>query len=245
MIAELTRRDTFKLAGAAAVLATTKVGAGSAWAAAPTATGNLGAAFEGGKYKLPELPYATDALEPLYDKITLALHHGKHHAGYVRGANGALDALAAARKAGDYGQIKALCRALAFHGSGHVLHCLFWRSMSPGGAKVPETLAKAMTDEFGSVEACQAHFAAATKAVEGSGWGVLAYEPTSGKLMVLQAEKHQNLTVWGAAPLLVCDVWEHAYYLKYQNRRADWVDAFMKLANWPFAAARLAAAHHG
>jgi len=245
MIAELTRRDALKLTGAAAVLATTKVAVGSARAEAPRATANLGMAFEGGKYKLPELPYPTDALEPLYDKTTLTLHHGKHHAGYVRGANGALDALAAARKAGDYGRIKALSRALAFHGSGHVLHCLFWRSMTPGGSQVPEMLAKAMADEFGSVEACQAQFAAATRAVEGSGWGVLAYEPVSGKLMVLQAEKHQNLTVWGAAPLLVCDVWEHAYYLKYQNRRADWVDAFMKLANWPFAAARLAAARGG
>ena len=122
MITELTRRDALKLTGAAAVLATTKVAVGRAQDEAPTATASLGMAFEGGRYKLPDLPYPTEALEPLYDKTTLMLHHGKHHAGYVRGANSTLDALAAARKAGDYGQIKALCRALAFHGSGHVLH---------------------------------------------------------------------------------------------------------------------------
>ena len=133
MVAELTRRDALKLTGAAAVLATTKVGVDSVQAEAPTATANLGMAFEGGKYKLPMLPYPTEALEPLYDKATLTLHHGKHHAGYVGGANSALDALAAARKAGDYGQVKALCRALAFHGSGHVLHCLFWRSIPTTG----------------------------------------------------------------------------------------------------------------
>ena len=95
---------------------------------------------------------------------------------------------------------------------------------------------------FGSVQAGQAHFAATTEAVEGSGWGILAYEPIADRLLTLQAEKHQNLTVWGVVPLLVCDVWEHAYYLQYRNLRAEFVGAFMKLANWDFAAARLAAA---
>jgi superoxide dismutase, Fe-Mn family len=98
-------------------------------------------------------------------------------------------------------------------------------------------MADAMKASFGSVEACKAQFAAAAKDVEGSGWGALAYEPTAGALLVLQAEKHQDLTFWGVTPLLVCDVWEHAYYLKYQNRRAEWVDAFVRqLADWSFAA---------
>jgi Fe-Mn family superoxide dismutase len=125
-----------------------------------------------------------------------------------------------------------------FHGSGHVLHALFWNSMTPGGAEVPDGLGKAMAADFGSVQGAKGHFAAATKAVEGSGWGVLGYEPIGGKLLILQAEKHQDLTIWGVVALLVCDVWEHAYYLQYQNRRADWVEAFLKLANWRFAAAR-------
>jgi Fe-Mn family superoxide dismutase len=188
------------------------------------------------------LPYAYDALEPHYDARTLEIHHTRHHAGYVRGLNDTLDKLEAARADGDYGAVKALSRALAFHGSGHVLHTLFWRSMRPGGAPAEDALAEAMTASFGSVQAGSAHFAAATKAVEASGWGVLAHEPIADRLIVLQAEKHQNLTVWGVTPILVCDVWEHAYYLQYNSRRADWVDAFMKLADWRAAGRRLAAA---
>jgi Fe-Mn family superoxide dismutase len=96
-----------------------------------------------------------------------------------------------------------------------------------------------MEESFGSVEGGKGQFTAATKAVEGSGWGVLAYEPAAGRLLILQAEKHQNLTMWGVVPLLVCDVWEHAYYLQYANDRGAWVSNFMKLANWNFAEERL------
>ncbi len=199
-------------------------------------------AFEGGQYQLPVLPYGFDALAPLYEERTLRIHHDKHHAAYVNGINATLAKLAAARSAGDFDAVTALSRNLAFHGSGHVMHCLFWNSMTPGGAEVPEPLAAAMKDSFGSPEACKKHFAAATKAVEGGGWGVLAYEPIGGKVVILQSEKHQDLTIWGAVPLLVCDVWEHAYYLQYANDRASWVDNFLKLANWGFAAKRLEAA---
>ena len=174
------------------------------------------------------------------------MHHEKHHAAYVKGLNTALEKLDAARKAGDFAAVKALSQAVAFHGSGHILHCMFWNSMSPAQIKNPQPptgdLADAIKASFGSFDSCWAQFAAATKDVEGSGWGVLAYEPVGDKLLVLQAEKHQNLTVWGVTPLLVCDVWEHAYYLKYQNKRPDWVDAFKGLANWSFAAKMLAAA---
>lgn len=195
--------------------------------------------FKGGKYVLPELPYAYDALEPVYDERTVRIHHDKHHQGYVNGLNSSLEKLAKARKTGDTGSIKPLSNALAFNGSGHVLHTLFWNSMKPGGTDVPEDLAKKMKEDFGSADACQKHFAAATKSVEASGWGLLAYEPIGDNLVVLQIEKHQNLTIWGVQPLLVCDVWEHAYYLKYQNERGKWVDGFMNLANWEFAAQRL------
>jgi len=202
----------------------------------------LSSAFAEGKYALPELPYAKNALEPLYDAQTLELHHDKHHAGYVKGLNTALEKLAAARKSGDYAAVKALSRDLAFHGSGHVLHCLFWLSMTPGGSKPQADLAAKFVHCFGGFEPMAAQFAAATEAVEGSGWGVLAYEPVADCLQILQCEKHQDLTIWGVTPLLVCDVWEHAYYLKYQNRRADWIAAFMKLANWDFASQRYALA---
>ncbi len=206
---------------------------------APAGRGAFEGAYEKGEYRLPPLPYAYNALEPLYDEKTLRIHHDKHHAAYVKGLNEALQKLEAARKANDYSSIQSLCGQLAFHGSGHLQHTLFWHSMSPGAPQVPPGLAVAMTRSFGSVQNAQSQFAAATKAVEGSGWGVLVYEPMADRLLILQCEKHQNLTIWNTVPLLVCDVWEHAYYLQYQNNRSDWVNNFMKLANWPFAAMRL------
>ena len=242
----LRRRDLFKLAGAAAVAALTRTALAedATSSASPKARGALGlaGAWAGGQYALPDLPYPADALAPLYEERTLRLHHDKHHAAYVKGLNAALEKLAAARSAGDFGAVKSLSRELAFHAGGHLLHCLFWHSMVPGGAPPDEALSKALSESFGSVEAFTKHFAAATKAVEASGWGVLVYEPVAGKLAVLQCEKHQNLTLWGAVALLVCDVWEHAYYLQYANDRSAWVDSFMKLANWSFAGQRYAAA---
>ena len=236
----ISRRDALRLGGTAAVLAMTGCAQADEDPAVAAGAG-LAGAFAAGQYVLPDLPYATDALAPHLSAEILTLHHDKHHAGYVRGLNVALDKLAAAREAGDFAQIKALSRALAFHGSGHVLHSLFWHSMSPDDGQASEEFLAAVQRDFGSVQAMQTQFAKASAAVEGSGWGVLAYEPVAGKLLVLQAEKHQNLTVWGAVPLLVCDVWEHAYYLQYQNKRADWVDAFMQLADWSFASERFTA----
>jgi len=243
MMTLYTRRDVMKVGAATAVAAVagSTLAFGKELLMPATNPAFDQAAFKDGAYVLPELPYDYNALEPLYDEATLRLHHDKHHAAYVAGLNANLQKLAAARKDGAYADVKALSRNVAFHGSGHVLHTLFWHSMTPGGAKPDGAFAQACVESFGSVEAMQAQFAAATKDVEASGWGVLAYEPLAGKLLVLQAERHQDLTVWGVTPLLVCDVWEHAYYLKYQNRRPEWVDAFMKLANWNFAAQRLAA----
>jgi len=232
----LSRRAALKLGGVAAVLAAAGISRGGHCHAEATADGNgLGEAFKDGAYVLPPLPYAADALEPACDARTMAIHHDKHHTGYVRGLNTTLAKLEAARTEGDFSQIKALSRALAFHGSGHVLHTLFWRSMTPGGSSPSEALAEAAEKDFRSLAAMQAQFAAATKAVEGSGWGALVYEPIARKLLILQAEKHQDLALWGAVPLLVCDVWEHAYYLNYQNNRGVWVDAFMQVADWGFA----------
>jgi superoxide dismutase, Fe-Mn family len=193
--------------------------------------------YDNGEYILGNLPYNYDALEPYYDEQTLKLHHDKHHAGYVKKLNAALSKLEQARKNGDFSSVQAISNDLAFNGSGHILHTLFWNSMKPGGNndEMPSGLQSAFEESFGSVESGKKHFSEATKAVEASGWGVLAYEPFSQKLIILQSEKHQNLTFWSAIPLMVCDVWEHAYYLKYQNNRGQWVDNFMKLANWEFA----------
>jgi Fe-Mn family superoxide dismutase len=191
-------------------------------------------------YTLPDLPYAYNALAPGIDEQVMRVHHDKHHAAYVKGLNTALDRLEKARVSGDMGEVKALSREVAFHGSGHVLHTLYWHSMTPGGSGEPKgELRKALDRAFGSFAAFTAQFLAATKDVEGSGWGVLAWEPMGRRLLVLQAEKHQSLTVWGVVPLMVSDVWEHAYYLQYQNRRADYVDAFFKLVDWSATAKRL------
>lgn len=235
----LSRRDALKLAGVGALLAAARPLSAMQL---PGQRFSLPGTFEGGQYTLPELPYAYDALQPLYDQTTLQIHHTKHHAGYVRGLNATLEKLANARKEKDYGSIQALSRQLAFHGSGHVLHSLFWHSMTPQQPTISEDLAFAMIESFGSVEAGKSHLAEAAVKVAGSGWVILAWEPLSRKLLVLQCENHEKLTVWGVVPLLVCDVWEHAYYLQYRNKRGDWVDAFMKLANWSFATERFRAA---
>lgn len=195
------------------------------------------------EYTLAPLPYANNALDGYLSAEILELHHDKHHAGYVAGLNKALSDLAEARKSGNLGGVKALSRAVAFHGSGHVLHTIYWNSMSPNGGGDPQgDLKAALEADFGSVDAFRKHFAEATKNAEASGWGVLAYEPLGDRLVVLAAEVHQQMTVQGTVPLLVCDVWEHAYYLRYQNRRPEYVDKFFDVINWSYAAERLAKA---
>jgi Fe-Mn family superoxide dismutase len=193
------------------------------------------------EYALPPLPYAYDALDGYLSREILELHHDKHHAGYVRGLNKTLAAMAEARQSGDVSGVKALSRALAFHGSGHVLHTVYWSSMSPAGGGTPSgAMARAIDASFGGFDAFRAHFAAATKAAEASGWGILAWEPLGGRLVILAAESHQQMGLVGCSPILVCDVWEHAYYLRYQNRRAEYVDRFFDVIDWSSAAERLA-----
>ncbi len=195
-------------------------------------------------YTLPELPYAYDALEPFLNAETMHLHHDKHHAAYVNALNEAEQKIQAAQQAGDFSALRALCDALAFNYSGHLLHSLFWTNMKPGGGGAPSgALAEQIAKDFGSFEVFKAQFLAATNLVQGSGWGILAWEPVAQKLVILQAEKHQNLAQWGVTPVLVLDVWEHAYYLQYQNRRPDFTAGFFAHAvNWEDVAQRLAAA---
>jgi Fe-Mn family superoxide dismutase len=195
-------------------------------------------------HELPPLPYAYDALEPHYDAATVKLHHDMHHAAYVKGLNDAEARLAAARQSGDFGAIQSLERLIAFHGAGHQLHSVFWTNMAPNGGGRPNGALHAQIEkDFGSFDAFLAQFKAACVAVEGSGWGVLAYNRMFGKLEVLTAMNHQNLAQWSAEPILVCDVWEHAYYLKYNNRRAEWVNVFCaSLIAWDNVASRLQAA---
>ncbi|ABO49773.1 Superoxide dismutase [Desulforamulus reducens MI-1] len=185
------------------------------------------------KHELPKLPYDYNALEPHYDEQTVRLHHDAHHKAYVDGLNNAETKLAEAREKGDFALIKHWERELAFHGSGHILHTLFWENMSPeGGGPANGQIAEEINKFFGSFDNFKKQFSAAAVAVEGSGWTLLCYNPIFKKLEILTAEKHQNLTQWGVIPLLVMDLWEHAYYLKYQNKRAAWVEAWWNLVNW-------------
>jgi superoxide dismutase, Fe-Mn family len=190
-------------------------------------------------HQLPPLPYDYNALEPHIDEQTMRLHHGKHHQSYVDGLNKAEQKLSEARQNGDFALVKHWERELAFHGSGHFLHSVFWPNMSPNGGGEPGgELASGLKSNFGSYEAFKNHFQAAAAAVEGGGWAILAYQTLNDQLVILGVEKHQNLTQFGAIPLLVLDVWEHAYYLKYQNRRPEYVKAFFNLINWQDVEAR-------
>jgi len=225
----VSRRDWLKFVGSSAI--------GAAAASLPT---GIWAAEEAGvqPYTLPDLPYPVDALEPYLDAQTLTIHHDRHHAGYVKGLNTALAQLEEAGQRGDFSLVQALSRDLAFHGSGHLLHTLYFANLHPQPHPPSGALLDAIQAQFGRVETLIAHLSAATKTVAGSGWGVLAYEPLGRRLLVLQLEKHEHQMVCGAAPLLVLDVWEHAYYLKYQNRRADYVDALLNILHWDEVARR-------
>jgi superoxide dismutase, Fe-Mn family len=194
-------------------------------------------------YTLPDLTYDPAALEPYLSGQIVELHHSKHHAAYVAGANTALDRLAEARAAGDYGGLVGLEKSLAFNLGGHVLHSMYWANLSPDGGGRPDgELAAAINDGFGSFDAFMAHFSQATTLAQGSGWGILSYEPLGRRLIIEQLEVHHQNTTLGAVPLLAIDAWEHAYYLQYSNRRADYVEAIWNVINWADVSARLAAA---
>lgn len=193
-------------------------------------------------YELPPLPYDYDALEPHISAQIMELHHDKHHQGYVEGANKALRKLMEMRQSGDFEDIKHIKRDLSFNLSGHILHSIFWEVMSPDEDKTPEDgLANALKRDFGSFSAFKKEFSAAAKNVEGSGWGMLVYDHLADQLLVIQAEDHNDLAVQASTPLLVLDVWEHAYYLQYQTERDKYVDAFWNIIDWGEVGARYTA----
>ena len=238
------RREAFKTIGlGAAVLAA----AGPLLGASPEGKSAAGVSakdsevgFKDGKFVLPPLPYGYADLEPAIDEATMKLHHDIHHAAYVKGGNIALEALAAiATGSGDATLTGHWNNELAFHGSGHALHTMFWNNMKPKGGGVPTgPLADAIKAGFGGHEAFEKLFAATAAAVQGSGWAILGFDALTKRLQVIQAEKHQNQTLQSITPILAIDVWEHAYYLKYQNKRADYIKAFMTVINYDDVAAR-------
>jgi Fe-Mn family superoxide dismutase len=188
----------------------------------------------GEAYKLPELAYAYNALQPNISENQLKLHHQKHHQAYVDGANSILAQLEAARKENKDIDIKAALKALSFNIAGHILHSLFWANMQPAKADNKPTgkIASEIEKEFGSFERFKKEFSQAAITAEGSGWAALSYCKKTSRLIIMQIEKHNVNVIPNFAILLVLDVWEHAYYLDYQNLRAKFVENFWNVVNW-------------
>ena len=196
-------------------------------------------------YSLPELPYAYDALAPQISEVQLRLHHDKHHAAYVKGANAILEKLDKARQEGTDVDTKATLKELSFQVGGHKLHSLFWKNLAPATKTSKEpggALADALKKEFGSIERFKKEFTAAANSTEGSGWAALAWCMHTQRPLLMQIEKHNVNVIPTYKILMVLDVWEHAYYLDYKNDRAKFTEAFWSIVNWDEVNKRLEAA---
>ena len=194
-----------------------------------------------GGHTLPALPYAYNALEPIIDERTLHIHHDKHHRKYVDALNAAEKAAEVMRNSGDFSSINLIQQELAFNGSGHILHSIYWTimtSLETGGSPSGATTAL-IANYFGNFDEFKAQFVNAALKAPGSGWAILGYNPYFKRLEILQAQKHENMTQWGIIPILVCDAWEHAYYLQYQNNRENFINAWWQLINWQEVESRL------
>ena len=194
-----------------------------------------------GKYTLPEIPYAYDALEPHIDAQTMEIHHTKHHQKYTDGMNGALEKLSPELQEKDIEEILSNINqvpddvkgAINFNGGGYDNHKLFWNSMKQNGGGEPTgAIADAINDSFGSFAEFKELFSSKTAPIQGSGWGWLVYNPNSGKIEYKAMSNQTSPRTEGLVPLLGLDVWEHAYYLKYQNKRPDYIAAWWNVINW-------------
>ncbi|MBA2609160.1 MAG: superoxide dismutase [Actinobacteria bacterium] len=196
-------------------------------------------------YELPDLSYDYSALEPHINARIMELHHDKHHATYVKGANTALEKLAEVRATGDFATIAMLEKNLAFNVSGHVLHSIFWTNLSPNGGGEPDgELATALTDTFGGFEHFRKQMNEAAATVQGAGWALASWEPIAQRLIVQQVHDHQGNHGQGTIPLLAIDAWEHAYYLQYENRKTEFFDAVWNVVSWGDVEARFKAARN-
>ena len=197
-------------------------------------------------YTLPDLSYDYGALDPHISGRIMELHHSKHHAAYVAGANQALEQLAAARDGNDFGKINQLEKNLAFHLGGHINHSVFWKNLSPDGGGEPDgDLGAAIDEHFGSFEKFKAQFDAAALGLQGSGWAILAWDSLGKRLLITQLYDQQNNVPVGIVPILQLDMWEHAFYLDYVNVKGDYVKAWWNITNWADAQERFAAASTG
>jgi len=191
-------------------------------------------------YSLPELSYDYSSLEPHISARIMELHHSKHHQAYVTGANAALDAMAKAREEDNFGALPKLQKDLAFNLGGHINHSIFWKNLSPAGGEAQGELLAAITDNFGSYEAFTKHFTASAMGIQGSGWAYLAWDSIGNQLIIGQLYDQQGNLPVATLPLLMLDMWEHAFYLDYQNVKADYVKAFWNIINWDDVSARFA-----
>lgn len=189
-------------------------------------------------YKLPDLNYDYSALEPHISARIMELHHSKHHQAYVTGANTALEAMAEARESNNFASLPKLQKDLAFNLGGHVNHSIFWQNLSPTGGEPTGDLAAAINEYFGSFEKFKNHFTAAALGIQGSGWAYLAWDAMGNRLIIGQLYDQQGNLAMGNIPLLMLDMWEHAFYLDYQNVKADYVKAFWNIVNWEDVAKR-------
>ena len=189
-------------------------------------------------YTLPELSYDYASLEPHISARIMELHHSKHHAAYVAGANAALEAMAEARATNNFANLPKLEKDLAFNLGGHINHSVFWKNLTPNGGDAQGELLAAITEYFGSYEAFKAHFTAAAMTIQGSGWAYLAWDSIGNRMIIGQLYDQQGNLAIGTLPLLMLDMWEHAFYLDYQNVKADYVKAFWNIINWEDVAAR-------
>jgi Fe-Mn family superoxide dismutase len=189
-------------------------------------------------YSLPELTYDYASLEPHISARIMELHHSKHHQAYVTGANAALDTMAEARESGSFANLPKLQKDLAFNLGGHVNHSVFWQNLSPAGGEASGELLAAIVEYFGSFEAFKSHFTAAAIGIQGSGWAYLAWDAMGNRMVIGQLYDQQGNIALGSVPLLMLDMWEHAFYLDYQNVKADYVKAFWNIINWEDVAKR-------
>jgi len=195
------------------------------------------------RYRLPDLSFGYSALEPYISARIMELHHGKHHAAYVKNANDTLDALSVARDEQAFDSIPQLERALAFNLSGHILHSIFWQCLMPKGGERPDgALARQIEQDFGSFTLFKTQMIRVAGSIMGSGWSALVWEPVGRRLLVTQIYDHQSNIAQAGIPLMVIDAWEHAFYLQYENRKADFFEAVWQVWNWPDIALRFEAA---
>ncbi len=194
-------------------------------------------------YTLPDLPYDYGALEPHISGEIMQLHHDKHHNTYVTALNEVLEKLAAAREKGDFGAIVGMEKTLSFNLGGHLNHSVFWKNLSPDGGDKPDgELAAAINESFGSFDGFQAHFTSAATTIQGSGWAILAWDTLGQTLHIVQLYDQQANVPVCMVPVVMLDMWEHAFYLQYKNVKPDYVKAWWNVVNWADAAARFEAA---